>query len=135
MALPAMKGDFSFIPDSFYVEVRGNSHRRATIAELKSHFSDKGRAADNRPGHWYSAQLKHYGLAPSLNKATAKMRLWEAVQKSSLQVPPEIKKIEADLKREWSKRERAAKKARNTESPVKKRSEERRGGIPPLCRR
>ena len=107
---PAEKGGFSYAVDSLYCESSNSSrHRRATIPELKSHFS--GKDTENRTAHWYEAQLLHYGLPPSKVKGTAHKRLFDAVTaKGGLIVPAHIQKIEADLKKEWSKNERAAKK-------------------------
>ncbi|KAK0733275.1 hypothetical protein B0T26DRAFT_736230 [Lasiosphaeria miniovina] len=95
----------------FHVEASGNNrHRRATVPELKAIY-DGSDASKDRTAHWYEAQLLHYGLPPSKTKGTAKMRLFEAVNKGNLAVPPHILKIESDLKKEWAKREREAKQA------------------------
>lgn len=107
LASPAEKYGFYYAGDSLYCEASNrNRHRRATIPELKAHF----KGADDHPAHWYEAQLLHYGLAPSKVKGTAHKRLMDAVRKGGLTVPPHIQKIEADLKKEWTKRERDAKK-------------------------
>ncbi|ROW09995.1 hypothetical protein VPNG_06503 [Cytospora leucostoma] len=107
---PVEKDGFSYAVDSLYREASNHSrHRRATVPELKAHFS--GKDTENRPGHWYEAQLLHYGLPPSKVKGTAHKRLFDAVTgKGGLTVPEHIKKIEADLKKEWNKKEREAKK-------------------------
>lgn len=108
LAAPVEKDGFSYAGDSFYCEASNlNRHRRATLPELKAHFSGKD---ENRPAHWYEAQLLHYGLPPSKVKGTAHKRLFDAVMKGGLSVPPHIQKIEADLKKDWAKREREAKK-------------------------
>ncbi|KAK7746401.1 hypothetical protein SLS53_002360 [Cytospora paraplurivora] len=106
---PVEKDGFSYAVDSLYREASNHRHRRATIPELKAHFS--GKDTENRPAHWYEAQLLHYGLPPSKVKGTAHKRLFDAVTgKGGLAVPEHIKKIEADLKKEWKKTEREAKK-------------------------
>lgn len=159
---PVDKDGFSYAGDSLFREASGlNRHRRATIPELKAHFA--GKDTQNRPAHWYEAQLLHYGLPPSKVKGTAHKRrkllanfqskglvqrcssrevleaglgesydsrrpshayilsfnsladptapVFDAVMaKGSLTVPAHIQKIEADLKKEWKKREREAKK-------------------------
>lgn len=112
LAPPAEKDGFSYAGDAFYREASNlNRHRRATLPELKAHFNGKDASGDNnRPAHWYEAQLLHYGLPPSKVKGTAHKRLWDAVIKPGLAVPAHILKIEADLKKEWAKREREAKK-------------------------
>jgi hypothetical protein len=115
LAAPATKDGFAYAGD-FYAEASGhNRHRRATVAELKSHFAGSGDAKDH-PAHWYEAQLIHYGLKPSKTKGTAKMRLFEATTQGILSVPPHISKIEADLKKEWNKSERVAKQALKQQS-------------------
>lgn len=110
IAPPVTRGAWSYAGD-FYVESSGhNRHRRFTIPELKAHFDGSDPVTD-RPAHWYEAQLLHYGLPPSKTKGTAKMRLFEAVHKTSLAVPGHILKIEADLRKEWTKKDRALKQA------------------------
>lgn len=106
---PVEKDGFSYAGDSLYCEASNlNRHRRATLPELKAHFT--GKDMENRPAHWYEAQLLHYGLPPSKVKGTAHKRLFDAVTKGDLAVPAHIKKIEADLKKEWTKKDREAKK-------------------------
>ncbi len=114
IAPPVIKDVWLYAGD-FHVESSGhNRHRRATPAELKAHFD----ASEDRPGHWYEAQLLHYGLPPSKTKGTAKMRLFEAVNRGNLAVPAHILKVETELKKEWTKKEREAKQAlkKSTES-------------------
>ena len=60
-------------------------------------------------GHWYEAQLSHYGLPPSKDKPRAKMRLLEALNNSNLNVPPNIVSMEAEMKKEFAAAERKAK--------------------------
>lgn len=107
---PVSNGKFSFAVDSFYVETSNhNLHRRATVPELQSLFDTSTASKTPDPvGHWYEAQLLHYGLAPSKNKAVAKMRLLDAVRGGGLAVPRDIVKIEGDLKREWKRRDKEA---------------------------
>lgn len=110
LVTPVVKDGFSYAHDSFYCEAGSlNRHRRATLPELKAHFNGKG--MEERPAHWYEAQLIHYGLPPSKVKGTAHKRLFDAVMKGGLTVPTQIQKIEADLKKEYNKKEREAKKA------------------------
>ncbi len=117
LAPPAIKDGFSYAVD-FFAEASGyNRHRRATVPELKAHFKAPGKAND-RPAHWYEAQLLHYGLKPSKTKGTAQMRLFEAVTQGNLTVPSHILKLEAELKKDWNKREREAKKAQSDRAPA-----------------
>ncbi|KAI8947418.1 hypothetical protein F4801DRAFT_512711 [Xylaria longipes] len=110
---PAVSKDgFSFAGD-LYVEASGhNRHRRAAVSELKEHF--KSGSDKDHPAHWFEAQLIHYGLQPSKTKSVARMRLFDAVNPGKLAVPSHIKKLETDLKKEWTKNERDAKKAAKT---------------------
>lgn len=110
LAAPAEKGGFFYAGDVLYCEASNlNRHRRANLTELKAHFNGKD-TDSNRPAHWYEAQLLHYGLPPSKVKGTAHKRLFDAVMKGGLTVPSHIQKIETDLKKEWTKRERETKK-------------------------
>lgn len=70
---PVDKDGFSYAGDSLFREASNlTRHRRATIPELKAHFT--GKDIENRPAHWYEAQLLHYGLPPSKVKGTAHKR-------------------------------------------------------------
>ncbi|KAG6359317.1 hypothetical protein INS49_012838 [Diaporthe citri] len=103
LVAPVDRVGFSYAGDSLFREASNlNRHRRATIPELKAHFA--GKDTENRPGHWYKAQLLHYGLPPSKVKGTAHKR------RRPHSASPQIQKIEADLKKEWNKRDREAKK-------------------------
>ncbi|KAI1388891.1 uncharacterized protein F4822DRAFT_261508 [Hypoxylon trugodes] len=107
---PAVTRDgFAYAGDLFAEASGHNRHRRATVAELKDHFKS-GNEKDH-PAHWFEAQLIHYGLQPSKTKAVARMRLYDAVNGGKLSIPTHIKQLESDLKREWTKNERDAKKA------------------------
>lgn len=109
LTAPVEKDGFSYAGGDLYCETSGrNRHRRATVPELKAHF--KGKDKEDRPAHWYEAQLIHYGLPPSKVKGTAHKRLFDAVNKGGLSVPSNIAKIENDLKKDWTKKERETKK-------------------------
>ncbi|KAK8087034.1 hypothetical protein PG994_002008 [Apiospora phragmitis] len=108
---PVSRDGFAFANGDLYAEASGhNRHRRATLAELKTHFqsgSDK-----DHPAHWFEAQLIHYGLPPSKTRAVARMRLFDAVNKAgALKVPAHVSKLKGELKKEWTKLDREAKKA------------------------
>jgi hypothetical protein len=109
-APPVLQDGFAFANGDFYAQASGsNRHRRATLAELKTHFTS-GNDKDH-PAHWFEAQLVHYGLPPSKNKSVARMRLLDAVNAGGLAIPASISKIEAALKKEWNKNDREAKRA------------------------
>ncbi|KAL8871256.1 MAG: hypothetical protein Q9174_002877, partial [Haloplaca sp. 1 TL-2023] len=99
-----------------------NRHKRASVQEIKAIFhpdqkKSKTTAAPVTPdpvAHWYEAQLIHYGIPPSKDKARAKVKLLEALNTGKLVVPPGIAKLEAELKKEYAaadKKARAAYKA------------------------
>ncbi|KAK9424646.1 hypothetical protein SUNI508_03522 [Seiridium unicorne] len=121
---PVVKDNFASANGDFYAEASGsNRHRRAAPSELKSHFNTTGSEKD-KPAHWYEAQLIHYGLPPSKTKSVAFKRLFEAVRADNLSVPSHIVKVEAELKKEWTKRDREAKKdAKGQMLGVKKTTE------------
>ncbi|KAI1136695.1 hypothetical protein F5Y05DRAFT_101628 [Hypoxylon sp. FL0543] len=123
---PAVTRDgFSYAGDLFAEASGHNRHRRATVAELKDHF--KSGSEKDHPAHWFEAQLIHYGLQPSKTKAVARMRLFDAVNGGKLSVPAHIKKLETELKKEWTKNEREAKKAiKDTAAPPAVKSAKRK---------
>ncbi|KAI1456143.1 hypothetical protein F4805DRAFT_433320 [Annulohypoxylon moriforme] len=124
LAPAASKDGFSYAGDLF-VEASGlNRHRRATVAELKDHF--KSGSDKDHPAHWFEAQCIHYGLQPSKTKAVARMRLFDAVNGDKLSVPSHIKKLESELKKEWTKNEREAKKAAKDTSSLAAKSTKRK---------
>ncbi|KAL9080493.1 MAG: hypothetical protein Q9157_000727 [Trypethelium eluteriae] len=114
---PVAKDGFAFANDTFFAEATGHHrHRPAALLELQQLFhpssSTTRTSADKESvGHWYEAQLLHYGLPPSKSKAVAKTRLLDAVNKGSLSVPEHIRKLEGELKKEWLKNERVARKS------------------------
>ena len=98
LAPPVTNGKFSFSVDSFYVSVEStnkndNLHRRAAPAEIQALYQPVVSGSQKVPdpvGHWYEAQLIHYGLTPSKTKAVSKMRLLDACKNGYLVVPLEI---------------------------------------------
>ena len=114
---PVTNGQFSYNIDTFYVAASGGQiHRRAAPAEIKALYdtATTDNSTPDHPGHWYEAQLLHYGLPPSKVKATAKMRLLKAVQAGALSVPKESLQIEKNLKKEWKKQDSEEKPQANT---------------------
>lgn len=117
-APPISRDRFHYNGD-LYVEVGNlNRHKRASIAEISAFLrpdltKSKGKPINSKDevGHWYTAQLIHYGLPPTQDKARAKIRLLEALNASKLVVPPEIKKLEDSLHKEYQAAERKAKAA------------------------
>ncbi|KAL8918378.1 MAG: hypothetical protein Q9208_007397 [Pyrenodesmia sp. 3 TL-2023] len=114
-AQPAVKDNFLYNGD-LYVDVGNlNRHKRATVAEITDVLrpdlkkTKNGGPVKDPVGHWYEAQLIHYGLPPSKDKARAKMRLLENLNQSNLKVPAHITAIESELKKEFAAAERKAK--------------------------
>lgn len=111
---PPVQRDSYLYQDGFYVDVgNANRHKRATPAELTALLRPAKNAAaiKDEVGHYYEAQLIHYGLAQSKNKAVAKVRLLEALNQGSLKVPDSVVDVEKALKKQWEAENRKAKKA------------------------
>ncbi|CAD0081586.1 unnamed protein product [Aureobasidium vineae] len=73
------------------------------------------------------AVLLHYGLPPSKDKNTAKVRLLQAINANTLSVPDHIAKLEKDMKKEFTtatRKAKAAEKAPAAPSKGKKRTHE-----------
>jgi hypothetical protein len=120
MTTPAVVRDNFVYNDTFFAQVDENKrHPRASVAELTSLLrpeASSSSAAKDQVGHWYQAQLLHYGLQPSKDKNTAKVRLLQAINANTLSVPAHVTKLEKDMKKEFTA---AAKKAKATEkAPV-----------------
>ncbi|KAJ5417892.1 uncharacterized protein N7487_001442 [Penicillium crustosum] len=102
-------GQWAFNGRKFYVTTSsGEVHPRATDTELDVLFTAPIGHQTNVPDyqdHWYEAQLLHFGLAPTKSKAAAKMRLMDAFQDGTLEIPMEILRIEADLRKNWLKQD------------------------------
>ncbi|KAK5996379.1 hypothetical protein PT974_01713 [Cladobotryum mycophilum] len=112
-APPLSEDGFAFANGVFFAQSSGqNQHRRATQAELDTHFTT-GNDKDH-PAHWFEAQLIHYGLPPSKTKSVARMRLFDAVKSGKLSVPTHLTKLEGKLKREWTKKDKEIKKGSAT---------------------
>ncbi len=116
-APPVSRGNF-YYHDGLYVEVGNlNRHKRASVEEIRTILRPDLKKSKSAPllppkdqvGHWYEAQLIHYGLPPSKDKARAKMRLLEALNSSRLVVPPNIAQLEAEMRKEYAAAERKAK--------------------------
>lgn len=107
-APPECADGFAFAHGEFFAQASGqNQHRRATQAELKTHFTE-GNERDH-PAHWFEAQLIHYGLKASKTKAVARSRLLDAVNSGELKVPANLTALESRLKKTWTKKDKEAK--------------------------
>ncbi|KAJ5850091.1 hypothetical protein N7455_009947 [Penicillium solitum] len=106
---PVYHGQWAFNGHKLYVTTSsGDVHPRATDTELDVIFTAPIGHKTNVPDyqdHWYEAQLLHYGLAPTKSKAAAKMRLMDAFQDGTLEIPMEILQLEAALRKNWIKQD------------------------------
>ncbi|KAK2805587.1 hypothetical protein FQN50_006102 [Emmonsiellopsis sp. PD_5] len=118
---PVSRGIFHYSNGDLFVTSQGdNRHRRASIPELQHLFHpppdqiqiQTTTTIEKRTGHWYKAQLLHYGITPSNTKAIAAMRLLDALNRGTLEVPPNIRRLEEELSREWEREVRRAKKGK-----------------------
>lgn len=102
-------GRWAFNGHRLYVTTSsGDVHPRATDMELDEIFTapiGHQTSVPDYQDHWYEAQLLHFGIAPTQSKAAAKMRLMEAFQDGTLEIPMEILKIEAVLRKSWIKQD------------------------------
>ncbi|KAI7164400.1 hypothetical protein KC349_g718 [Hortaea werneckii] len=81
-AASVVRGEFVY-RDTLFVDVGGDGkrHPRASPSELKDLLN--GKVAKDQVGHWYEAQLIHYGLQRSKQKDTAKVRLQQALSQGN----------------------------------------------------
>ena len=121
-APPPVSRDGFYYNGDLYVQVGNfNRHKRASVPEIAAILRPDIRKSKTKTsalpaapykdpvGHWYEAQLIHYGLPPSKDKARAKIRLLEALNASTLVVPVHIALLKASLKKEYEAAERKAK--------------------------
>ncbi|KAI7232187.1 hypothetical protein KC330_g6026 [Hortaea werneckii] len=109
-AASVVRGEFVY-RDTLSVDVGGDGkrHPRASPSELKDLLN--GKVAKDQVGHWYEAQLIHYGLQRSKQKDTAKVRLQQALSQGKLKAPPHIADMEGQMKKEYVAAGRKAKKS------------------------
>ncbi|KAI5358098.1 hypothetical protein Slin14017_G114590 [Septoria linicola] len=99
---PVTRGEFHY-RDVLLVDVGGElkRHARASEAELRALL--KGAATKDQVGHWWEAQLIHYGLHRSKQKDTAKVRLQQALSQGRLKSqPPHLADMESQMKKEYA---------------------------------
>lgn len=99
-----------------------NRHPRASEAELTALLrpdkSSKSTPRKDQVGHWYTAQLKHYGLPQTKDKNAAKIRLLDALNTGKLKVPADVKKLETALKKEYNAAVRKTRAEAKAKTPV-----------------
>lgn len=135
---PPIARDGFYYNGDLYVEVGNlNRHKRASIPEITAILrpdlkQSKAASAVSPPkdpvGHWYEAQLTHYGLPPSKEKARAKLRLLEALNTSKLVVPEGIARLEDQLRKEYAAADRKAKAQYKAEMTTSGKSDAAKAG-------
>ncbi|THV83522.1 hypothetical protein D6D26_10177 [Aureobasidium pullulans] len=130
MTSPAVTRDKFVYNDVFLAQVDDNKrHTRASVPELTHLLRPESSSAPpkDQVGHWYQAQLLHYGLPPSKDKNTAKARLLQAINAGKLAVPDHVNKLEKEMKKEFvaaAKKAKAAEKTTHAPTKGKKRTHE-----------
>jgi len=114
MSLPEARDGAFLYRDALFVEVGADKrHARASVPELKELLLSKKSKSTSAPkdqvGHWYEAQLVHYGLPSTKDKSAAKLRLIDAINAGQLSVPPSVQQLEAKLKKQYTGALRKAK--------------------------
>lgn len=114
LAAPVERDGFAYIGDAFYAYTSNrNCHRRASLSHLRDLFQlvrGTAETTKDHPAHWYEAQLVHYGLQPSKTKSVAKLRLSDAFNKAHMSVPQHLQRLETELRKQWNKNMKQAKK-------------------------
>ncbi|KAI7351949.1 hypothetical protein KC320_g4705 [Hortaea werneckii] len=125
-AASVVRGEFVY-RDTLFVDVGGDGkrHPRASPLELKDLLN--GKVAKDQVGHWYEAQLIHYGLQRSKQKDTAKVRLQQVLSQGKLKVPPHIADMEGQMKKDYAAAVRKAKKSLGGENAFPKTTKRRKG--------
>ena len=146
-AQPVVRDNFSYHGNSFYVTVDGNRHERADAPYLyrlltyteptapvltKAGYVAKRQPPPHKdpPGHFYCAQLIHYGLKPLKTKEPAKKKLLEAFggkpNNPTLPVPKENVKLEETLRKQYLRANEIAKKISEEDKRLKEIQQEER---------
>jgi len=110
-APPVSRPPFLYQGELFVDVGKLNQHPCASQSDLTTLLrpdSSTPTSAD-KVGHYYEAQLIHYDLAPSKNKAVAKVRLLEALNKGVLKVPASVLEDEKQMKKEYEVENKKAK--------------------------
>ncbi|KXT06590.1 hypothetical protein AC578_8564 [Pseudocercospora eumusae] len=105
-----VRGEFIY-RDVLLVDVggEGKRHARAAPSEIRDLLNGK---AKDQVGHFYEAQLIHYGLQRSKVKDTAKVRLQQALTQGKLKAQPaHLADMESSMKKEYAAALRRASKA------------------------
>lgn len=101
-ATPIQRDHFVYHNELLVDPGNNKQYRRASEPQLTALLKPgpNASAAKDETAHFYEAQLIHYGLQRTKDKARAKWRLLEALNAGSLAVPSGVKKIEGELRKE-----------------------------------
>lgn len=142
-AAPVARNGFYCSGRSFYVEIERYRHERESPGSLYNLLTytqppplltKAGKVAKrqplphkDQPGHFYCAQLLHYGLKPLKTKEAAKKQLLAAyAAKGTLIVPEEILKLEDTLRKEYDQANERAKEKYEEEQKLREIDKERK---------
>jgi hypothetical protein len=141
-APPVVRDSFSYSGRGLYVTIDYHHHERAdpgtlhrllTYTEPAPRLTKAGKVAKRQPtphkdepGHFYCAQLLHYGLKPLKTKEPAKKQLLAAfTANGTLSVPQHILTLEDTLRKEWDEANVIAKAKYEEEKQAREIEEER----------
>jgi hypothetical protein len=117
---PIVRGEFLY-QDVLLVDVGGESRRHPRAPESEIQRLLAGDIKD-QVGHWWEAQLIHYGLKRTKDKNAAKVRLQQALAQGKLQnAPPHLVDMEKDMKKDYQSAIRRASKVKPESANVGKR--------------
>ena len=103
-ATPVRRDHFIYHNELLVDPGNRKQYRRAPTSELSALLKPTAASSSTKDetAHFYEAQLVHYGLPRTKDKARAKWRLLEALDHNSLSVPADVAKIEGQLKKEYN---------------------------------
>jgi hypothetical protein len=155
-APPIVRDSFSCSGGDLYVTIEGHRHERTdpeslhrllTYTQPAPLLTKAGKVAKRQPaphkdppGHFYCAQLLHYGLKPMKTREAAKKQLSATfVANGTLSVPERILKLEETLQKEYRHANEIAKKKYEEDEKIREMEEEtqrkrRKEIMMPSCR-
>jgi hypothetical protein len=135
MAGPISRDGFSYDGhQGLYVQPDGAFHAHlrhddaslhALLTNTPSTGPEPTKKDKDKPGHFYVAQLAHYGLKPLKTKDAAKRNLLAAFKGgNTLVVPERILQLERELKAEWEKATKVAVDAHHAEKAQREKEQQ-----------
>jgi hypothetical protein len=140
-APPIVRDSFSCSGGDLYVTIEGHRHERTdpeslhrllTYTQPAPLLTKAGKVAKRQPaphkdppGHFYCAQLLHYGLKPMKTREAAKKQLLATfAANGTLSVPERILKLEETLQKEYRHANEIAKKKYEKDEKIREMEEE-----------